>query len=156
MARRFITHALEHEKQPTDVFQSPEVCAHALDALSPSPDHMFWFEYNFLFVLAAEGRPDKAALGDHTAAGYKQRARFYAISSEGRLRYARNVAEYLCFLAETTGMATIEVCTRARARLASYAHYPALVADIGAWGAGELCSPEPIAGGHGDPLRVPI
>jgi len=26
----------------------------------------------------------------------------------------------------------------------------------GAWGVGELCSPEPIAGGYGDPLRVPV
>ena len=47
---------------------------------------MFWFEYNFLYVLAADGRAEKAALGDHTPAGYRQRARFYAISDEGRLQ----------------------------------------------------------------------
>ena len=56
-------------------------------------------------VLAGGGRADKAALGDHTPAGYRQRARFYAISDEGRLRYAQDVARYICFLAETTGLA---------------------------------------------------
>ena len=39
---------------------------------------MFLFEYNFLYVLAAGGRPEKAARGDDTSAGYAQRARFYA------------------------------------------------------------------------------
>jgi hypothetical protein len=130
MARRFVAHALELEKRPTDVFQSPEECAHALDALTPSPDHMFWFEYNFLFVLAAEGRADKSALGDHGRAGYRQRARFYAVSPAGRLAYAKNVAEYLCFLAETTGQSTPAACERARKKLAAYATYDALVADI--------------------------
>ncbi len=130
MARRFVTHALEHEKRPTDVFQSPEECAHALDALTPSPDHMFWFEYNFLFVLAAEGRADKSALGDHGRSGYRQRARFYAISAAGRLAYAKNVAEYLCFLAETTAQASVDACARARKKLSSYTTFDALFADI--------------------------
>jgi hypothetical protein len=80
---------------------------------------MFWFEYNFLYVLAAEGRPDKAALGDHGPAGYRQRARFYAISKEGRLRYAKNVAAYLIFLAEHTGLSPAGRCAAARDRLAA-------------------------------------
>jgi hypothetical protein len=130
MARRFVTHALEHEKKETDVFASPEVCAGALDALTPNPDHMFWFEYNFLFVLAADGRAEKTALGDHTRVGYRQRARFYAVSSAGRLGYAKNVAEYLLFLAETTGQATAAACNGARKKLATYTSYDALVADI--------------------------
>jgi hypothetical protein len=130
MARSFVTHALEHEKRSADVFASPEICATALDALDPSPDHMFWFEYNFLFVLAADGRADKTALGDHGRAGYRQRARFYAVSPAGRLAYAKNVAGYLCFLAETTGQASSAVCERAKAKLAQYATYDALVADI--------------------------
>jgi hypothetical protein len=130
MARRFITHALEHERRPGDVFGSPETCARALDELTPSPDHMFWFEYNFLFVLAAEGRADKTALGDHGRAGYRQRARFYAVSSAGRLAYAKNVAEYLCFLAETTGQASAAATSRAREKLSAYTSYEALVADI--------------------------
>jgi hypothetical protein len=132
MARQFITHALEHEKRASDVFSSAQTCAAALGALSPNPDHMFWFEYNFLYVLAAGGRSDKAALGDHTPAGYTQRARFYAISDEGRLRYAKNVVEYLCFLAETTGMATAAACAKARARLAGYREYRQLIDDIAA------------------------
>jgi hypothetical protein len=130
MARRFVVHALEREGKPTEVFANPEECAHALDALTPSPDHMFWFEYNFLFVLAADGRADKTALGDHGRAGYRQRARFYALSPGGQLAYAKNVAEYLCFLAETTGQAPAAACERAKTKLAAYRTYDALVADI--------------------------
>lgn len=130
MARRFIEHALESEGKASNVLEEREQCWRALAELLPSPEHMFWFEYNFLFVLAAEGRADKRALGDHTKSGYDQRARFYAVSAEARLRYARNVAEYLCFLAEATGMAAPDSCQRARARLASYASYAELVADI--------------------------
>jgi len=130
MARRFIAHALEQEGRSSDVFASRAACAAALVELRPSPDHMFWFEYNFLFVLAAGGRAEKSALGDHSPAGYAQRARFYAVSPEGRLRYAQNVAEYLCFLAETTGMASAEATARARAKLRSYTAYEDLLADI--------------------------
>ncbi len=130
MARSFIVHALEQEGRPSDVFSDRASCEASLAALRPSPDHMFWFEYNFLFVLAAEGSAVKAALGDHTPAGYEQRARFYAISDEGRLRYAQFVADYLCFLAETTGMVTREAADRALAKLTTYRSYAELLADI--------------------------
>ncbi|HEY4159877.1 MAG TPA: hypothetical protein VGM29_17320, partial [Polyangiaceae bacterium] len=130
MARHFITHALELEKKPTDVFGDHASCTAALVPLSPSPDHMFWFEYNFLYVLAAEGKAAKSALGDHTKSGYDQRARFYAVSAEGQLGYAKNVAEYLLFLAETTGMAAPVACQVARAKLGRYAAYSELLADI--------------------------
>jgi hypothetical protein len=126
-ARRFIVDSLEHARQSVEVFASRESCERALAALSPNPDHMFWFEYNFLFVLAAGGRAEKQALGDHTVVGYRQRARFYAVSSQGKLGYARNVAEYLCFLAEATGMVTAEQCARARAKLRSYTSYVVLL-----------------------------
>jgi hypothetical protein len=132
MARSFIAHALQRAGHATEVFASAEVCSQALAALEPSPDHMFWFEYNFLFVLAAGGRSDKRALGDHTPAGYAQRARFYAISAEGQLAYAKNVALYLCFLAETTGQATALACHTARERLKQLKTYPELLADIAA------------------------
>ncbi len=92
---------------------------------------MFWFEYNFLYVLAAEGRADKAALGDHTAAGYRQRARFYAISEQGRLGFAKNIASYLLFLAENTGLAPAERVAAARAKLDSTASLAAFHAAIG-------------------------
>ena len=82
------------------------------------------------YVLAAGGSSAKSALGDHTPAGYAQRARFYAISPEGQLRYARHVAEYLCFLAETTGQATALACHSARQRLAGFKTYAELLADI--------------------------
>jgi hypothetical protein len=130
MARTFITTALATEKRAVDVFASPVACRTALEALPSSPDHMFFFEYNFLFVLAAGGRAEKSALGDHTAAGYAQRARFYAISPEARLNYSRGVASYLIFLAETTGLATAERCAAASARLSSYEFLEAMLGDI--------------------------
>jgi hypothetical protein len=134
MARQFITHALAHEQQPAaaidGAFASPEACKQALAGLRPSPDHMFWFEYNFLYVLARDGKHDKASLGDHSPAGYRQRARFYAISDEGQLRYAQGVARYLCFLADTVGLAPPDACARARAKLEGYKRYADLVAVI--------------------------
>jgi hypothetical protein len=91
---------------------------------------MFWFEYNFLYVLAAGGRAEKSALGDHGPAGYAQRARFYAVSPEAQLRYAKNVALYLCFLAETTGQSSALACREARERLESFSTYRELLDDI--------------------------
>jgi hypothetical protein len=130
MARTFISHALAGEGKSDDVFGNRETCAQALSALAPSPDHMFWFEYNFLYVLAAEGRSDKASLGDHTPAGYRQRARFYAISEEGQLLYAKNVAQYLCFLAETTGQASALACHGAREQLKQLHSYAQFLGSI--------------------------
>lgn len=130
MARSFATHALAREGRDTGVFASPAATRAALEGLAPSPEHMFWFEYNFLYVLAADGRAEKQALGDHSPAGYRQRARFYAISDEARLRYAQNVADYLLFLVEHTGLAPAERCAEARRRLAGYPTYAALLADI--------------------------
>jgi tagaturonate epimerase len=129
-ARQFIVHALEYGQQATDVFASEATCAKALEALTPDPEHMFWFEYNFLFVLAAEGKAAKSALGDHSPAGYRQRARFYRISPAGRLAYARNVITYLAFLAETTGLASAAQCQTALTRLAGLSSIEALLADI--------------------------
>ena len=91
---------------------------------------MFWFEYNFLFVLAANGRAEKSSLGDHSPAGYNQRARFYSISEEGKLRYAICVANYILFLAETTGLADKSTCDEAAARLKGYNSFGDFVADI--------------------------
>jgi hypothetical protein len=91
---------------------------------------MFWFEYNFLYVLAAGGRADKAALGDHTPAGYQQRARFYSVSDEGRLRFAKNIASYIVFLAENTGLAKPETCAAARKLLERYATLEEMLNDI--------------------------
>jgi hypothetical protein len=130
LARSFVAHALTAEGKATDVFASRAACESALSALPPSADHMFWFEYNFLFVLAASGRAERAALGDHGPEGYRQRARFYGVSDAGRLRYAKNVAGYLCFLAETTGMASAERVVAAQRKLDAYASYAELVADI--------------------------
>jgi hypothetical protein len=130
MARVFIVTALTAARRSTDVFASREACRTAVEALPPSPEHMFFFEYNFLYVLAADGRAEKAALGDHTSAGYRQRARFYGISPEARLLYARNVAAYLIFLADHAGLAPEARCSAARTLLDSYTSLESMLADI--------------------------
>ena len=130
MARSFIVDALSKAGKPTDVFTSETATRKAVEALPPSPDYMFWFEYNFLHVLAAGGEAEKAALGDHTPAGYRQRARFYSISEEGRLNYAKNVAAYIVFLAENTGLASKERCAAAGKLLAGYKALDQMLGDI--------------------------
>lgn len=130
MARTFVTTALASAGRPADVFADLDVTRTALEALPSSPEHMFFFEYNFLFVLAADGRAEKSALGDHGPRGYRQRERFYAISDEARLAYARNVAAYLLFLAEHTGLVGAPRCQAAAKLLASYTRYDSMIADI--------------------------
>jgi hypothetical protein len=115
MAREFVR--LTIGDKANEAFESESTCRAILGALEPSPDHFFWFEYNFLFVLAADGSSEKASLGDHSATGYRQRSRFYEISDEGRLLYAQRVAEYILFLAENTGIAPVDACQRAREEL---------------------------------------
>jgi hypothetical protein len=138
MARAFITTSLEHDRASRSadlqvgpaVFESPSACRAALEALPPSPEHMFFFEYNFLYVLAAGGRPEKAALGDHSPAGYTQRARFYAISPEARLNFAKAIAKYIIFLADNTGLVPSAACARASAQLEGYTSLEQMLADI--------------------------
>ncbi len=135
MARTFILDPLAKCASPLAntpglVFGTPAACRAALEALPPSPEHMFFFEYNFLYVLAAGGRAEKSALGDHTAAGYRQRARFYAISPATRLHYSQGVARYLIFLAETTGLAPAPHCAAAFKLLASYTTLDGMLGDI--------------------------
>ena len=130
MARVFITDALTKSGRGAEVFANPTVTRAALESLTPSPEHMFWFEYNFLHVLAADGRPEKSALGDHTPAGYRQRARFYTISDEGRLNFAKNIATYIVFLAQNTGLASAATCAAADAKLAGYTSLSAMLNDI--------------------------
>lgn len=130
MARVFIADALAKSGRGTEVFGSPAATRAALEALPASPEHMFWFEYNFLYVLAGGGRAEKAALGDHTPAGYRQRARFYGISDEGRLLFAKNIAAYILFLAEHTGLAPAPACAAAAKLLAGYTSLDSMLADI--------------------------
>jgi hypothetical protein len=130
MARVFITDALGKSGKNTEVFASASTVRTAIEALPPSPDHMFWFEYNFLHVLAGGGRAEKSALGDHTPAGYQQRARFYGISEEGRLNFARNIARYIVFLAENTGLASAATCAAANKLLDRYTSLNEMLNDI--------------------------
>ena len=129
-ARLFIAGSLDKSGKSSEVFGSPGLCRAAVDALAPSPEHMIFFEYNFLFVLAAGGRPEKAALGDHSPAGYAQRARFYAISPGARLLYAKGVAGYIIFLAEHASLVPAERCAAARGLLARALSYGELLNDI--------------------------
>jgi hypothetical protein len=130
MARSFIADSLDKDGKKADVFGSPHSCRAALESLQPSPEHMFHFEYNFLFVLAAGGRAEKAALGSHSREGYAQRARFYAISAEARLLYAKGVAGYLVFLAEHTGLAAADRCSAVRKLLARIGSYDEFLGEI--------------------------
>lgn len=130
MAREFIEATLNHEGESTDVFGSPETCRQALEALEPSSEHMHWFEYNFLYVLAAKGKAEKSALGDHSPEGYRQRARFYTISDEGKLAFARRVALYIVGLARDTGIVAATTCEDALKRLESYSTFCDFLDDI--------------------------
>lgn len=132
MARHFILDTLGPNAVEAEVFASREKCQRILENLQPDPDHMIFFEYNFLYVLASEGRAEKAALGDHGPAGYRQRARFYTVSDEARLKYAKRVASYLIFLAENAGLAAKETCSRARAKLDACSSYAEFIAQIAA------------------------
>jgi hypothetical protein len=130
MARIFVVDALAKSGKPTDVFASEATARTAIEALPADPEHMFWFEYNFLYVLAANGRAEKSALGDHSPAGYQQRARFYSISDEGRLNFAKNIASYIVFLAENTGLAAKERCAGALKVLQGYTTMEQFLGDI--------------------------
>jgi hypothetical protein len=129
-AREFIMSSLKLEGASSDtVFESPKRLKQTLDNIKPSPDHAFWFEYNFLFILAGKGSIDR--LGDHSPQGYAQRGRFYRISDQAKLLFAQRVAGYILFLAETTGIRSEKIVEEARIKLASFKSYEALLDDIG-------------------------
>ena len=130
MARSFIDRTLSDAGRPAVEYSDEASVRAALQALEPNPDHMLWFEYNFLYVLAADGSTDKAKLGDHGPAGYAQRARFYGISPSGRLEFDEAVARYIIFLANTTGLRPATICEAATTKLDAYTDYADLLADI--------------------------
>jgi hypothetical protein len=128
-ARDFIIHTLTRENQTTiDIFRDEPTLRAKLESLQPSPDHMFHFEYNFLFILAAGG--STLRLGDHGPSGYTQRARFYSISEEARLHYSKNVINYIIFLAENTGLSQHGQAQKARTQLGGIKTYNELLEDI--------------------------
>ncbi len=129
-SRKFILATFNSEGVNADgAFKSPEKLRRALDMLNPSPDHVFWFEYNFLFILAGKGSAEN--LGDHSPDGYAQRSRFYSISDQARLLYAKAVAMYIIFLAESTGMVGRDAALKAREKLKGFKTYDDLLDDIG-------------------------
>jgi hypothetical protein len=133
MARSFILDAYKVLKrsEPSELFSSVDTCMKCLRELPQEPDLMFWFEYNFLYVLAANGSAEKKNLGDHSALGYAQRKRFYTISEEGRLNFCKQVAKYIIFLAENTGLVDSAKCDAVRAKLNKYEDYNSFILDIG-------------------------
>ena len=129
MAREFVQLTIGAEKME-EAAKSEESCKNILLNLEPSPEHFFWFEYNFLYVLAADGSPEKKALGDHSPKGYQQRKRFYSISDEGRLLYSKQVVEYILFLAENTGIQSNDSCAKARDELSKINSFPEFIDSI--------------------------
>ena len=129
-ARSFINASFDTAPDLDALYTSPAACRKLINTLTPHPDRVLFFEYNFLYVLAAGGKATKAALGDHSPAGYRQRARFYAISDEARLAYAQRVGDYIIFLAENTGIVGAEKCASVRLRLQSLTTYSDLLNDI--------------------------
>ena len=129
-ARSFILASFDTAPDADALFASTESCRQAVDTLTPHPDRVLFFEYNFLYVLAADGKATKAALGDHSPAGYRQRARFYAISDEARLAYAQRVGAYIIFLAENTGLVSAAKCAEVAARLTALSSHSDLLNDI--------------------------
>jgi hypothetical protein len=128
-AREFINQTFAMEKIAIDsVYSSPESLTKAIDLMKSSPEHVFWFEYNFLFVLAAQGSIHR--LGDHSVEGYRQRSRFYEISDNAKLLFAKRIVEYIFFLCESTGMAEAEVVNEARKKCAAFKQYKDLLEDI--------------------------
>jgi hypothetical protein len=129
MAREFVQLTIGNEKME-EAMRSEDSCRNLLHSLEPSPEHFFWFEYNFLYVLAAEGSPEKKALGDHSPKGYQQRERFYSISDEGRLLYSKRVVEYILFLAENTGLVSDDQCLKASNELAGIESFEEFIRSI--------------------------
>jgi hypothetical protein len=128
-ARDFIGQTLVAEAVAIEgVYNSPHALRKTLDSLKASPDHVFWFEYNFLFVLAAQGSTNR--LGDHSVDGYRQRSRFYEISDNAQLLFAKRIVEYILFLGESTGMASKPVIHEARGKLDGFKEYKDLLEDI--------------------------
>jgi len=118
MARSFIEASLDTVGvDGGELFKSEAACREVLEGLEPDPGLTFWFEYNFLYILAANGSSAKSDLGDHSPAGYRQRARFYSISDAGRLNFAKRVAGYLIFLVESTGQVPAGKCDEVKKRL---------------------------------------
>ncbi|MEM9160717.1 MAG: tagaturonate epimerase family protein [Verrucomicrobiota bacterium] len=129
-AREFIEESLPVEKRSPNLFSSKESCLQVLDTINPSPKHMLFFEYNFLYVLAGKGASQKSALGDHSPSGYRQRKRFYSISDGARLTYSKRVAEYIVFLAEATGLCSEATAQNALSVLKGYNTYQDLIDAI--------------------------
>lgn len=125
-AREFIERSFPSNARPD--FSSPEALRTSLDVIASSPDHMLWFEYNFLYVLAGQGSIDN--LGDHGPDGYAQRARFYAISEEGRLRFAKHIARYLVFIGKNIGIIDELTASKALSLLDTYTSLGAMCDDI--------------------------
>ena len=129
MAREFVELTIGTDKME-EAMRSEETCRNLLHGLDPSPEHFFWFEYNFLYILAADGSAEKMALGDHSPKGYQQRERFYSISDEGRLLYSKRVVEYILFLAKNTGLVSSKVCDQAKIELDLIKSYSSFVDSI--------------------------
>jgi hypothetical protein len=130
MARTFITDALAKTGRSTEPFATDRNARRPRVA-HPEPEHMFWFEYNFLYVLAG-GRPRREIRVRRPLARPATSSALASTRSanEGRLNFARNIASYLIFLAENTGLASAAACAAARTLLGRYTSLDAMLADV--------------------------
>ena len=130
MARSFIVHALNKSSNPAMSLPTRLLVEQRLMRSAQIPITCSGLNIISLYVLTAGGSAEKSALGDHSPAGYQQRARFYAISPEGQLQYAKRVAGYLIFLAETCAIADPSRIAYAKQALADTTSYQAFLEGI--------------------------
>ena len=104
-------------------------CRAALEALPPSPEHMFWFEYNFLYVLAGGGRPDKprSAIIRRRATGS---ARGFTPSATRGGCATPRASRAICVSRRDHRPGAPRICARALAKLEAYTRYADLLAEI--------------------------
>jgi len=117
MARIFITDALGKAGNRPRYSPRRRPAAPRWRPLSPSPDYMFWFEYISSTCWPAADARRRRRWATTPLPVNRQRARFYSVSEEGRLNFAKGIARYIVLLSENTGLATAERCATALARL---------------------------------------
>ena len=90
MARHSWSTRFRKSALPTDVFADPRERSAAIRP-SRRARKTCSGSSNFLYVLAADGRAEKSALGDHSARRLPAAGALLSVSAEARLNFARNI-----------------------------------------------------------------
>ena len=128
MAREFVR--LTIGDKADEAFESELSCRTILGALEPSPEHFFWFEYNFLYAsccgrqLAKEiiGRPLGGRISSTQPVLLNQRRGPPPLRPKSRGVYS--------VLGGATGIASSETCDRAREELQSISTFENFIGSI--------------------------